>query len=127
VRRRVLLGAVGLLMIVAVPVADACPLCLGGVLFAPEQQLYVAERACSPRQWPMGRGWRVLEVVKGHAVAGQVISEPVDRGDVAADARRKPCSPAPRTWRAGPAWARSASEYPAGCGSWPPPARGRAV
>jgi len=86
----VLLGAVGLLMIVAVPVADACPLCLGGVLFAPGQQLDVAERAVLAAPVADGTRWRVLEVVKGHAVAGQVISEPVDRADVAAMRAGKP-------------------------------------
>jgi len=33
--RWMLLGALGALMIFASPDAQACPLCLGGVLFAP--------------------------------------------------------------------------------------------
>ena len=36
-RQRVLLGALGVLMILAGSIAYACPLCLGGVRFAPGQ------------------------------------------------------------------------------------------
>ncbi len=83
-RRRVLLGALGLLMILAVPVAYACPLCLGGVLFAPGQQLDVAEEAVLAAPTADGTRWRIIEVAKGHAVAGQVITEAVDGADAAA-------------------------------------------
>src|SRR6266545_905314 len=83
-RRRVLLGALGLLMILAVPVAYACPLCLGGVLFAPGQQLDVAEQAVLAGLTADGTRWRIIEVAKGHAVAGQAITEAVDGADAAA-------------------------------------------
>jgi hypothetical protein len=77
-KRLVILGMLGLLMIFAGPVAYACPLCLGGVLFAPGQQLDVAEQAVLAAPLANGTRWRVIEVAKGHAVVGQVISEPVD-------------------------------------------------
>lgn len=83
-RRRVLLGALGLLMISAGPAAYACPLCLGGVLFAPGQQLDVAEQAVLAAPATKGTRWRISAVAKGHAVAGQVIAEPVDGADPAA-------------------------------------------
>ncbi len=82
-RRQVLLGALGLLMIFASPDAQACPLCLGGVLFAPGQQLDVAEQAVLAAPVADGTRWRILEAAKGPAVAGQVISEPVDGAAVA--------------------------------------------
>jgi hypothetical protein len=83
-KRWVFLGTLGLLMIFAGPVAYACPLCLGGVLFAPGQQLDVAEQAVLAAPLASGTRWRVIEVAKGHAVVGQVISEPVDGADGAA-------------------------------------------
>jgi len=82
--RWVLLGALGALMIFASPDAQACPLCLGGVLFAPGQQLDVAEEAVLAAPAANGTRWRVIEVAKGNAVVGQVIAEPVDGADVAA-------------------------------------------
>ena len=89
-RRRSLLGALGLMMILAVPVAHACPLCLGGVLFAPGQQMDVAEQAVLAAPLADGTRWRVIEVVKGHAVAGHVITEAVDGVDAAAMRAGKP-------------------------------------
>jgi hypothetical protein len=83
VKRWVLPGALGLLMIVSAPVAYACPLCLGGVLFAPGQQLDVAEQAVLAAPLADGK-WRIIEVAKGPAVAGRVISEPVDGADAVA-------------------------------------------
>ncbi len=125
-RRRVLLGALGLLMILAGPVAHACPLCLGGVLFAPGQQLDVAEQAVLAAPLAGGTRWRIIEVVKGRAVAGQVITEPVDGATRRRCAPAGPCSScATSSGRAGPAWVRSASSTPAGCDSSPPPGRGR--
>ena len=82
--RWVLLGALAALMSFASPDARACPLCLGGVLFAPGQQLDVAEQAVLAAPVAGGARWRILEVAKGRAVAGKVISEPVDGADVAA-------------------------------------------
>ncbi len=83
-KRGVLLGALGLLMIFAGPVAYACPLCLGGVLFAPGQQLDIADQAVLALSEADGTQLRIIAVAKGHAVAGQVIAELVDRVDVAA-------------------------------------------
>ena len=82
--RWVLLGALGALMIFASPDAQACPLCLGGVLFAPGQQLDVAEQAVLAAPTLNGTRWHVIEVAKGNAVVGQVIAEPVDWADAAA-------------------------------------------
>jgi hypothetical protein len=83
-KRWVLLGALALLMIFAGPAAYACPLCLGGVRFAPGQQLDVADHAVLAVPLANGTRWRIIEVTKGHAVAGQVISAPVDGVDGAA-------------------------------------------
>src|SRR5690242_8462437 len=83
-KRWVVQGTLGLLMILAAPKSYACPLCLGGVLFAPGQQLDVAEQAVLAAPATHGTRWRILQVVKGHAVVGQVISEPVDGADAAA-------------------------------------------
>ncbi len=82
--RWMLLGALGALMTFASPAAQACPLCLGGVLFAPGQQLDVAEQAVLAAPAADGTRWRIVEVAKGPAVAGQVITEPVDGVDEAA-------------------------------------------
>lgn len=82
--RRVLLGALTLLVIFARPEAQACQLCLGGVLFAPGQQLDVAEQAVLATPTANGTRWRVIGVAKGKAVAGRIIAEPVDGADAAA-------------------------------------------
>ena len=82
--RRVLLGALGALMILASPEAQACQLCLGGVLFAPGQQLDVAEQAVLAVPLASRTRWRIIEVAKGNAVPGRVITEPVDGADAAA-------------------------------------------
>jgi len=86
--RWVLLGALGALMIFASPEAQACQLCLGGVLFAPGQQLDVAEQAVLAGPAANGTRWRIIEVAKGHAVVGQAITEPVDGADGAMGAGR---------------------------------------
>jgi len=83
-KRGALLGALGLLIIFAGSAAYACQLCAGGVLFAPGLQLDVAEQAVLAAPLAGGTRWRIIEVVKGRAVAGQVISEPVDGADAAA-------------------------------------------
>jgi len=82
---RGLLGTLGALMILASsPSAQACQLCLGGVLFAPGQQLDVAEQAVLAVPLASGTRWRIIEVAKGNAVPGQVIIEPVDGADTTA-------------------------------------------
>jgi hypothetical protein len=83
-KRWALLGASALLIIFAGPTAYACPLCLGGVLFAPGQQVDVAEQAVLAAPAANGTRWRIIEVAKGNAVVGQVIAEPVDGADTAA-------------------------------------------
>jgi hypothetical protein len=83
-------GVLGLLIILAGSTAYACPLCLGGVLFAPGQQLDVAEQALLAVPAADGTRWRIIEVAKGHAVVGQVISEPVDGVDAAAKRTGRP-------------------------------------
>ncbi len=89
-KRWVLLGALGTLMIFADPAAYACPLCLGGVLFAPGQQLDVADEAVLAAPVADRTRWRIIEVAKGAAVAGQVITEPVDGADGAAARAGRP-------------------------------------
>jgi hypothetical protein len=89
-KRWAFLGTLGLLVIFAGPVAYACPLCLGGVLFAPGQQLDVADQAVLAAPVAGGTRWRIIEVAKGHAVVGQVISEPVDGVDAATVRAGKP-------------------------------------
>ncbi len=83
-KRWVLLGVLGTLMIFAAPAAYACPLCLGGVRFAPGLQLDLAEQAVLAAPVADGTRWRILGVVKGAAIAGQVIIEQVDGADEAA-------------------------------------------
>ncbi len=83
-KRLVMLGMLGLLTIFAGLVAHACPLCLGGVAFGPGQQMDVAQQAVIATPTADGKGWRVLEIVKGRAIAGQVITGPVDGADGAA-------------------------------------------
>ncbi len=83
-KRWVLLGALGTLMIFANPPVYACSLCLGGLRLAPGLQLDVAEQAVLAAPVAGGTGWRILGVVKGAAIAGQVIAEPVDGADEAA-------------------------------------------
>jgi hypothetical protein len=83
-KRWVLLGALAFLMIFAGPVAYACPLCLGGGFFPLGQRLDVADQAVLAAPTAGGTQWRIVEGVKGPAVAGQVIAEPVDGADAAA-------------------------------------------
>jgi hypothetical protein len=71
----------GLLMIFPGGIASACPLCLGGVRFAPGQQLDVADQAVIATPVAGGRQWRVIEIVKGPSIAGKVITGPVDGAD----------------------------------------------
>jgi hypothetical protein len=86
--QRVLLGALTLLALFARPEAQACQLCLGGVPFAPGQQLDVAEQAVLAVPLANGTRWRVIEVAKGGAVPGRVIAEPVDGAAAAVRAGR---------------------------------------
>ena len=95
--RRVLLGAFGLLIIFAGPAAYACQLCLGGVLFAPGQQLDVAEQAVLATPMAGGTRWRIIGVAKrqrrrrpGHCRAGGQGGRCGDSG------RQVPAPPAPR-------------------------------
>ncbi len=89
-KRCVLLGTLGLLMIFSGPVGYACQLCLGGVVFSPGQQLDVADQAVIAMPLADGTKWRILEVVKGPAISGQVITGPVDGADGAALRTGKP-------------------------------------
>ncbi len=82
-KRRVLAAALLLPVLASVP-ASACALCLGGLSFAPGLQLDVAEQAVLAAPTADGKRWRIVEVVKGPAIAGQVITEPVDGADKAA-------------------------------------------
>jgi hypothetical protein len=77
-------GAVGLLLIFSGFPAFACPLCVGGIVFFPGQQLDVADQAVLAEPVVGGTGWRVVEVAKGSAIAGQVITDPVIAADEAA-------------------------------------------
>jgi hypothetical protein len=80
----VLLGALAMPLIFSIFPAYACPLCLGGISFAPGQQLDIAVQAVLAAPVAGGRQWRIIEVAKGDAIAGQVIAEPVDGTDDAA-------------------------------------------
>jgi hypothetical protein len=60
------------------------------VLFAPGQQLDVAEQAVLAAPVAGGTRWRIIEGVKGHAVTRQVIGEPVDGADAAAKRAGRP-------------------------------------
>lgn len=82
-KRWVVAAALTLQVIVVSIPAHACQLCVGGLRFAPGQQLDVAEQAVLAAPVSGGTKWRVLEVVKGTSVAGQVITEPVDGAEVA--------------------------------------------
>lgn len=82
-KRWTLLGALTLLALAVVP-AYACPLCLGGLVFAPGQQLDVADQAVIAVPIAGGRQWRVVEVAKGSVAAGNIIPGPVDGTDGAA-------------------------------------------
>lgn len=84
-----LTGALVVALILASAPASACPLCLGGVVFAPGQQLDVAEQAVLAAPAAGGKQWRVIEVVKG-SVAHPIIAEPVEKVDQAAAARAGP-------------------------------------
>jgi len=84
------LGMLALLIIFAGPSAYACPLCLGGIRFAPGQQLDVADQAVIAAPSAGGTRWRILEVVKGTAVAGKFIIGPVDGADKTAMRSGKP-------------------------------------
>ncbi len=83
-KRWVLLGALGTLMIFADPAAYACPLCLGGLRLAPGLQMDVADQVVLAVPFADGKRWRIVEVAKGAAIAGQTIAEPVDGADEAA-------------------------------------------
>jgi hypothetical protein len=83
-KRWVLPGALGFLLIFAGGAAYACPLCLGGGFFPPGQRLDVAGEAVLAAPTADGTEWRIVEAVKGPAVAGQIIAEPVDGADAAA-------------------------------------------
>jgi hypothetical protein len=89
-KRLLLLGALGMLMFFADPPVYACPLCLGGVVFAPGLQLDVADQAVIAALVVGGTGWRIIEVVKGSATARHVITDPVDGVDGAAMRARRP-------------------------------------
>ena len=88
-KRWVLPCALALLALAVAP-AYACPLCLGGLRFAPGLQLDVAELAALAVPIDGGARWRVVEVAKGNAVAGQVITEAVDGADEAARRAGRP-------------------------------------
>src|SRR5262245_22057429 len=83
-KRLVLVGVLTLLVNVAAVPANACSLCLGGMVFTPGVQLDVADRVVVAVPLAGGTRWRVLEVVKGRGVAGEVIADPVDEADEAA-------------------------------------------
>ena len=89
-KRRMLTGMLGLLIIIAGPAVYACPLCLGGIRFAPGQQLDVAHQAVIAAPSAGGRQWSILQVVKGPATAGKVITGTVDGGDKTAMRSGKP-------------------------------------
>jgi hypothetical protein len=89
----------------------ACQLCLGGLRLAPGLQLDIADQAVIALPTAGGARWRVVEVAKGSAVAGRIITGPVDGVDEA-------------TLRAGrpvlvvhhPSWPRWTSLGPLGAG-----------
>jgi hypothetical protein len=70
--------------------ASACALCLGGLRFAPGLQVDVAEQAVLAAPVADGKHWRVVEVVKGPALAGRVIAGPVDGAEDAATRAGRP-------------------------------------
>ncbi len=70
-----------MLVLLACSLSNACSICLGGLRFPPGQQLDVAEQAVIAAPSADGKRWRVVQVVKGRAVAGHVISGPVDGAD----------------------------------------------
>ena len=80
-KRCVLLGALALLLVFSSVPAYPCALCLGGLRVTPGQQLDIAEQAVLAAPIAGGKRWRVVEVAKGPAVAGQIIAGPVDRPD----------------------------------------------
>lgn len=89
-KRWVLLGALGTLMIFADAAAYACPLCLGALRLAPGVQLDVADQAVLAAPVAGGTGWRIVEVVKGSVTARQVITDQVDGVDRAAMGAGRP-------------------------------------
>jgi hypothetical protein len=89
--KRWLLAVVSaLLLILAALPAQACALCLGGLRFAPGLQLDVADQAVIARPVAGGTQWRVVDVVKGAAVAGRTIPGAVDGADEATVRAGKP-------------------------------------
>ncbi len=79
-----LLGALAIPLIFSSLPAYACQLCLGGFVFTYGQQLDVAAQAVLAAPAAGGRQWRIIEIAKGPAIAGQVITGPVDGADGAA-------------------------------------------
>ncbi len=89
-KRWMLLGALAMPLIFSSFPAYACPLCLGGVSFAPGQQLDVAAQAVLAAPVAGGRQWRIIEVAKGAAIAGQAITGPIEGADGAARREGRP-------------------------------------
>ncbi len=79
-----------MLVLLAGSLANACSICRGSLVFPRGQQLDVAEQVVIAVPVADGTQWRIIEVTKGTAFAGQVISEPVDGTDNAAMREGKP-------------------------------------
>jgi hypothetical protein len=86
-KRWALLGAMAVLILTG-PSVYACPLCLGGIRLVPGQQLDVADQAVIAVPVSGGTRWRIVEVAKGGAAAGQTIAGPVDEADASAKRAR---------------------------------------
>jgi hypothetical protein len=78
-----LLGMLGALLVSVVPVALACPICLGASFVPTGQQLEIADQVVLAVPVAKGRQFRIVEVVKGNTAVGQLIAEPVRGGDAA--------------------------------------------
>ena len=89
-RRLVLPGVLAIALLLASVPVSACPLCLGGVAFGPGVQLDVADQAVLAAPVAGGAKWRIVAVVKGSAIVGRVIAEPVDGVDEGAKRGRTP-------------------------------------
>src|SRR5262245_33001640 len=80
-KRLVLLALLPLLLhVLAIP-ANACSLCLGGMVFTPGVQLDVADRAVIAVPLVHRTRWDVLGVEKASAVPAEISADPVDEAD----------------------------------------------
>ena len=85
-----LLFAVGTLMLIMTSGAEACPICFSGLVLTVGQQLDAADQAVLATPIIDKGEFRIVEVIKGKGVIGEIISEPVSHVDAAALRSSKP-------------------------------------